>query len=174
MGQDKATLPFDGVPMVARVAEALALCVAPVRVVIRPGASSPVDLPRLEDRLEPRAPISGVHAALHACRASAVLVAACDLPEIEPRLLLALVALTPVVGGADAVVPEGPDGPEPLLGIYRPSALPVIEERVARGELSLRGLLEEIRTLRVPLEHLRPLDPELRSVRNVNLPEDLP
>jgi molybdopterin-guanine dinucleotide biosynthesis protein A len=159
--------------MARRVADALAACVDPVRVVVRPGAPAPVDLPRVEDRLPLRAALSGIHAALLACKAGAVLVAACDLPEIQPRLLLALLALTPSGDGAEVIVPTGPNGPEPLLAIYRPTVVPVIEKRVERGEHSLRGLLNEVRTLCVPLEHLRPFDPELRSFRNVNRPEDL-
>jgi molybdopterin-guanine dinucleotide biosynthesis protein A len=159
--------------MAVRVAEALGACVTPVRVVLRPGAPSPIELPRVDDRLAVRAPIAGLHAALSVCTASAVLVAACDLPEIEPRLLLALLALAPAQEGADAVVPEGTDGPQPLLAVYRPAILRAIESRVARGELSLRGLLDDVRCLRVAAEDLRRFDPELRSLRNVNRPEDL-
>jgi molybdopterin-guanine dinucleotide biosynthesis protein A len=173
MGRDKATLEWQGIPMAERVADALAACVTPVRVVVRPGQAVPVDLPRIEDRLEVRAPVSGIHAALQACRASAVLVAACDVPELAPAFLLALLALVPARGGPDAVVPEGDDGPEPLVAVYRPAVIPTIEARVDRGDLSLRGLLDEIDTLRVPVEQLRPFDPALRSLRNVNRPEDL-
>jgi molybdopterin-guanine dinucleotide biosynthesis protein A len=90
-----------------------------------------------------------------ACRASAVLVAAADLPEIQPRLLLALLALTPTGDATDVVVPMGPDGPEPLLAVYRPALVSTIERRVGRGDLSLAGLLGEVRTLEVPAESLR-------------------
>lgn len=173
MGREKARVPWRAVPMAERVAEALAACVTPVRVVVRPGTPPPVDLPSLEDRLPTQAPIAGIHAALLACRASAVLVAACDLPEIAPRFLLALIALTPSSGSADVVVPIGPRGPEPLLAVYRPSIVGEIEERVDRGELSLRGLLASVRTLEVDEGILRRFDPELRSLRNVNRPEDL-
>lgn len=173
MGRDKARLEWQGIPMAERVARALASCVTLVRVVVRPGQRPPVALPPIEDRLEVRAPVSGIHAALQACRASAVVVAPCDVPELVPSFLLALLALVPAHGGPDAVVPEGEDGPEPLVAVYRPAVIPAIEARVDRGELSLRGLLDEIDTLRVPLEHLRPFDPELRSLRNVNRPEDL-
>jgi molybdopterin-guanine dinucleotide biosynthesis protein A len=173
MGQEKARVPWRGVPMAERVADALTACVTPVRVVVRPGAAPPVELPSLEDRLSSRAPIAGIHSALLACRASAVLVAACDLPEIAPPLLLALIALTASDGDVDVIVPVGPRGPEPLLAVYRPTIVQEIEERVDRGELSLRGLLASVRTLEVDEPILRRFDPELRSLRNVNRPEDL-
>jgi molybdopterin-guanine dinucleotide biosynthesis protein A len=173
MGREKARVPWRGVPMAQRVADVLAACVTPVRVVVRPGAPPPVDLPSLEDRLPVQAPIAGIHSALRACRAGAVLVAACDLPEIAPRLLLALIALTPSSDGVDVVVPVGPRGPEPLLAVYRPTLVDEIEARVDRGELSLQALLGCVRTLEVDEGTLRRFDPELRSLRNVNRPEDL-
>ncbi len=173
MGRDKATVEFEGEPMISRVAEALAACLERVRVVLRPGSASPIDLPRIDDRLDVRAPVSGLHAALSACKTTAVLVTPCDAPEIEPRLLLALLALTPTRDNIDAIVPLGADGHEPLLAVYRPSALPVLERRVEAGKLSLRGLLEDIRVRSVPIESLRPFDPDLRSFRNRNRPEDV-
>jgi molybdopterin-guanine dinucleotide biosynthesis protein A len=153
------------------VAEVLATCVTPVRVVVAEGAPAPAGLPRVEERLPVRAPIAAVHAALVACRASAVLVAAADLPEIQPRLLLALLALTPTGDATDVVVPMGPDGPEPLLAVYRPTLVSTIERRVGRGDLSLAGLLGEVRTREVPAESLRAYDPDLRSLQGTRQPE---
>ena len=173
MGRDKATVEFEGEPMISRVADALTTCLERVRVVLRPGSASPIDLPRIDDRLDVRAPVSGLHAALFACKATAVLVTPCDAPEIQPSLLLALLALAPTRDSVDAIVPLGADGHEPLLAVYRPSALAVLERRVEAVKLSLRGLLEEIRVRSVPVEALRPFDPELCSFRNRNRPEDL-
>ncbi len=173
MGRDKARVEWHGEPLVARVARALGACVARVRLVLRPEAESPLDLARIDDRRPERAPIVGLEAALGACEASAVLVAACDLPQIEPRLLLALLALCPAEGGPDAIVPSGPRGPEPLLAIYRPRVLPELRARIERGELSLLGLVGSLDTLLVPERDLRIFDPDLASFRNVNRPEDL-
>ncbi len=173
MRREKATLAWDGVALAERVAQALGACFARVRVVLRPGAPSPVALERIDDRRELRAPIVGIEAALSACEASAVLVAACDLPEIDPRVVLALAALVPAEGGADVVAPRGPRGPEPLLAIWRPRVLPEVARRIERGELALHALLGAVDTLYVPESDLRALDPELASLRNVNRPEDL-
>jgi molybdopterin-guanine dinucleotide biosynthesis protein A len=173
MGRDKARLEWRGELLAARVARALAECVARVRIVLRPDAESPLALARIDDARPERAPIVGIEAALAACESSAVLVAACDLPEIEPPLLLALLALCPAEGGPDAIVPCGPKGPEPLLAIYRPRILPALRERIARGDLSLQRLLASIEVLLVPEADLRAFDPELASFRNVNRPEDL-
>lgn len=173
MGRDKATLPYRGEALALRVARALEACVARVRIVARTDALPELGYACIEDRHPARAPLVGVHAALAACEASAVLVAACDLPDVDPRVLLALLALVPVEGGADVVAPLGPRGPEPLLAVYRPRLLPEIERRIARGDLALQALLRDVDTLFVPEADLRALDPELASLRNVNSPEDL-
>jgi molybdopterin-guanine dinucleotide biosynthesis protein A len=157
-----AVIPGHSGRTTERVADVLATCVATVRVIVPP----------VDPRLPSSAPIAGVRAAVAACRADAVLVAARDLPEIEPRLLLALLALTPCGDGPDVVVPVGPDGPEPLLAVYRSTTVSAIERRVDRGELSLDGLLREVRTLEVPAKNLFPFDPGLRSLCSVKLPEE--
>ena len=173
MGSDKALLRYEGVPLALRVAGALGTCVERVRFVARPDLLPELGLPCIVDRHPERAPLVGIAAALAACEASAVLVAACDLPDIDPRVLLALLALTPAEGGVDIVAPLGPRGPEPLLAIYRPRLLAELERRIARGELALQALLRDVNTLFVPEADLRALDPTLASLRNLNRPEDL-
>lgn len=173
MGHEKSRVEFQSVPMIQRVADALGSCLSRVRVVIRPGSEPPIDLPCIEDGHEVRAPIVGVLAALRCCESSAVLVVACDLPEIDPRVVLALLSLVPVEGVADVVAPLGPRGHEPLLAVYRPSLIPEIERRIQAGEYSLQHLLREVNTLGIPEADLRQIDPELRSLRNINYPEDV-
>ena len=173
MGRDKATLAYQGVPLARRVADALGACVARVRLVGRAQELRELGLDVVADRHPTRAAMVGVAAALAACEASAVLVAACDLVHLDPRVVLALLALAPVDGAADAIAPLGPRGAEPLLAIYRPRLLPEIEGRIARGDLALQALLRDASTLFVPEADLRALDPTLRSFTNANFPEDL-
>ena len=173
MGRDKATLLYDGVPLALRVARALGACVERVRLVGRDPALGALGLELLPDRHPARAPMVGIAAALAACEASAVLVGACDLVQLDPRVALALLALAPADGGADAIAPLGPRGPEPLLASYRPRLLPELERRIARGELRLQALLRDVGALFVPEADLRALDPELRSLTNANFPADL-
>ena len=173
MGRDKATLEYGGIPLARRVADALGACVARVRLVGKPGELPSLGLDTILDRHPERAAMVGVAAALAACEASAVLVAACDLVHLDPRVALALLALAPVDGSADVIAPLGPKGPEPLLAIYRPRILPELERRIARGELGLQALLRDSPTLFIPESDLRALDPTLRSFSNANSREDL-
>lgn len=174
MGRDRAAVTWQGASGVERVATLLGSCLERVRIVLPPDAPNPTSLPRIDDTRGPRAAIVGLEAALSACEASAVLVAACDMPELEPRLLLALLALAPAEGGAEVVMPVTVRGPVPLLAIYRPRILPEVRRRIAVGELSLQHLLDCVQTQPVPESLLRQLDPELRSFRNLNRPEEIP
>ena len=173
MGRDKAALPVDGVAMGERVASALGACFARVRVVVRPGTRAPLALPAIEDRHHERGAMVGIAAALAAADAPWVAVAACDMPFVEPAVLLALCALAPVDSEHDIVAPLGARGPEPLLALYRKRLLPELERRIAAGELALHALLQPPRLLAVPELDLRSIDPVLASLHNVNRPDDL-
>ena len=173
MGRDKASLEWRGVPLARRVADALGACLERVRLVGKAGELPALGLDTIVDRHETRAAMVGVAAALAACEASWVFVAACDLVHLDPRVVLALLALAPVEGSFDVIAPLGPHGPEPLLAVYRPRILPELERRIARGELGLQALLRASATLWIPEEELRALDPELRSFANANSPGDL-
>jgi molybdenum cofactor guanylyltransferase len=173
MGRDKATLLYRGEPLALRVANALGACFARVRLVAKSDLRPALGIETIVERNPEHASIVGVHAALAACEASAVFVAACDLPHADPRLALALAALAPVDGGADAIAPIGPSGPEPLFAIYRPRLLPELERRIAARDFALRALLGAVKCTFVPEAELRALDPELASLRNLNRPEDL-
>lgn len=173
MGRDKATLRYRGEPLALRVARALGACFARVRLVGKAGALPELGLETIVDRSPEHASLVGVHAALAACEASAVFVAACDLPDVDPRLALALAALAPTDGDADVIAPVGPRGPEPLLAIYRPRILPELERRIAAREFALHALLGAVKCLFVPEAELRALDPQLASLHNLNRPEDI-
>ena len=112
--------------------------------------------PLLDDGVEVRAPIAGLTAGIRRARHELCVVLPVDCPRATPALLQALAGAC-----LDAAVPQT----GPLPGAYRRSALPVLERRLAAGELSLRGALAE-------LEHaVVELDPAL--LVDVDTPADL-
>ncbi len=84
--------------------------------------------PLLDDGTAERAPVFGVIAGLRAASAGVCVVLPVDCVAITAEVLRAL-------GEAVAVPQTGP-----LPGAYSTSTLPLLEERVARGQLSLRGV----------------------------------
>jgi molybdenum cofactor guanylyltransferase len=116
----------------------------------------PLPFPVLDDGSPVRAPIAGLAAGLRAASHNVCVALPVDTPLMTAEALHALAGAC-----LDAAVP--PTGPLP--GAYRQDALPVLERRLAAGELALRAALEELQTVVVKL------DPKLLA--NVNTPAEL-
>ncbi len=110
--------------------------------------------PLLDDGIEVRAALAGVVAGLRAAANDVCAILPVDCPLVTGAMLRELAEAC-----ADAAVPQT----GPLPGAYRKSALPVLEERLAAGELSLRGASLEFSVVELD---------EARLV-NVNTPAEL-
>jgi molybdopterin-guanine dinucleotide biosynthesis protein A len=111
-----------------------------------------------------------VHSALVAARTPWVLAVACDMPFIQPEAVRVL--LEARGEAVDAVCFEVAGRLEPLLAVYR-TALAAGWGAALGEDPSLRQLLSCYRTRLLPEVALRAVDPTLRSLVNVNTPEDL-
>lgn len=166
MGLDKALLPYGGAPLAARPTAALRDAGAhPVLAVggdldgLRAAGLDPVADPHQGD-----GPLGGIATALSALGdAPAVVVLACDLPDVSVEGVRAVVA---GLGEHDVAVPTVGGRLEPLHAAWRPSALPVLEACLARRELAVRDALA-----RLHVAVVEGLDP--RWLRNLNSPADL-
>ena len=103
----------------------------------------PFPFPLVDDSTSVRAPIAGVIAGLRAATHDVTVFLPVDCPAMTPE---ALRLLGEACTGA-AVPQTGP-----LPGAYAKSALPVLERRLARGELGLRAALPELDAQTVELE----------------------
>lgn len=112
--------------------------------------------PLLDDGIRVRAPLAGVVAGLRAVETEVAVFLPVDCPLVTPDALRALAEAC-----KDAAVPET----GPLPGAYAQSALPVLERRLADGELVLSDALDELDVETVAL------DEELLA--NVNTERDL-
>lgn len=112
----------------------------------------------------------GVHAALVAARTPWVVAVACDMPFVSTEALCVLLGAR---GEAvDAVCFEVAGRLEPLLAAYR-TGLAAGWGAALEEDPSLRQLLSGVRARLLPEDALRTVDPGLRSLVNVNTPEDL-
>lgn len=175
MGSDKALLQFDGRPLWSRQHRVLtAAGIEDVVIIRRPEQPdlSP-NHPHRHDQFAGAGPIAGLHAALTynlACPdpAEVIAVLAVDMPAIDAAWFTWLARHCRPDCGA---VARHADGFEPLAAIYPAAALPLIEERIRRGEHSLRGLVAALAAANlmavVPLP-----ESERRRVANWNSPAD--
>lgn len=176
-GAPKALAAVDGKPMIVRVRDALRAALPEVVVIARDRAlARDLGIPVRVDLVAGGGALAGVHAGLRWAEEQGrpgALCVACDMPFLSP-LLLRRLRDHALESRARVLAPEsfGPVGVEPLCAYYAVACLPEIEARLARGERALTGLLDPLRTDRLPLlEVLRFGDPE-RLFLNVNTPED--
>jgi molybdopterin-guanine dinucleotide biosynthesis protein A len=169
MGRDKVTLPVGGRPMGERVADALvAAGLAPVFCVGGaglPGLEVVPDAGGSARGLAGRGPMGGVLAALgHAAAAGAsmVVVLACDLPDVAPDGIRAVVAALQASPDAVVAVPVVAGRWEPLHAAWRVTASGAIPP----DEPAVHKVIAGLAHVEVP-----GLDPAW--LRNVNTPEDL-
>lgn len=175
MGVDKTLLLFDGEPLVRRVAEtAGSVCEHVVVVTNRPEAIEAAGLPPgvriLTDEVAYQGPLGGLVTALAAAEDEWVLAVAADMPWLEPSVIR---ALWDARDGAQMVMPVGEKGPEPLLALYHVSCLPEARRMLATGRRRLIAIASSVKAIEVPLDSFKDVDPGLRSIVNVNTPEEL-
>jgi len=177
MGRDKASLPFGDRPLIAHVVQALARAVSEIVLVARRGQALPdvgalpshVTLRRAYDETEGQGPLGGLAPGLRALAAPVAFVTGCDAPFVTPAFVGAVFA---ALGDADAALPFVGGRLHPLSGAYRrEAALAATEALLAAGRLRALGVFEAVRGVRVLEAALRAVDPELRSLENVNDPE---
>lgn len=182
MGRPKAWLPFGGGPLLARVVDRLMGVADPVVVAAAPDQPLPEFDPRAivaRDAVAGRGPLEGIAAGLRAIagRAEAAFVVGTDAPFVEPAFVRRLEALR-AEGAYDAALVRAGGRPHPLFAVYAIRVLPAVERLLGEGHLRASGLAREVRTRFVGEAELladpalAAADPELRSLRGVNTPEE--
>ena len=157
-GSPKALARYEGETLAERGHRVLGEAFGKVVVVGKEGDGLELPFEVLDDGSDVRASIIGVAAALRLAGAEVVVVLPTDMPLVTADLLR---TLADAVEGHDAAVPQT----GALPGAYRRTALPVLERRIAAGELAVHRALGELRT--------RVVEVDDAALRNVNEPGDL-
>lgn len=178
IGSEKAFLEFFGSMMIERTVDLVGEVVDDVVVVAR----DEEQLKRLQD-LVPEAklacdsvqgfgPVAGLAAGMAAARGGYALAVGCDLPFLKPEVLEILFDFAE---GYEAAIPAQEGGLiEPLHAVYRADSMArACETALAMDIRKIRAPLGGLRAKYVSVELLRPIDPELLSLFNLNTEEDL-
>ena len=190
MGRPKAWLDFGGEPLLSRVLRRVAGAAAPIVVVAAPDQELPelADLPVTvtRDHVADRGPLEGIRAGLSALSAgaappAAAFVSSTDVPFLAPEIVRRLAALRAegIEGSPAEVVVARTEGRyHPLCAVYALGVLPRVEALLAADRLRPFFLFEQSRTvvadeaLLLADGALAAADPALRSLQNVNTPEE--
>jgi len=129
-------------------------------------------------------PLVGTLAGLEEATESLAVVVGGDMPELVPAVIRQM--LHRMVGPADAtgrrdgywnaqgvaLESEGKTRPLPLV-LDRTSALPAAADLIATSVARLRALIEVLDVAVIPEDEWRKLDPEGRTLSDIDLPADL-
>ncbi len=162
MGRDKALLEKDGELLLVRIARALGEVCETVRVLAPAGRYEALGYEVLPDLRPGQGPLGGIETALSNCASEWALIVACDVPNVDGEWLRTLAG---AVEDRYAVIASG-DPPNPLVAVWRRSALGAVSRAIDKGKLRVRDLLEEL-----PVRLLIP--PRAEILANWNEPKDV-
>lgn len=170
MGADKATLVVDDTPLLTRVVCALRAAGADDVLVVGggPGAADAAGAvgARFEaDRWPGEGPLGGLITGLSLIATELAVVAACDLPDIDPEVVHELARALAGDEKLDGVVPTVDGRSQPLLAAYRRRCADALAPAFAVGQ---RRLDEALHVLVID----RPVRDE-RSFADLDTPADL-
>ncbi|BAY12430.1 molybdenum cofactor guanylyltransferase [Calothrix sp. NIES-2098] len=190
MGQDKALIPIQGIPMLQRVFSIAQACADTVYVVtpwperyqhlLLPGCQFIQELPSSPSSLSSHTPhtshppsspshgpLVGFAQGMAQVQTEWVLLLACDLPKLKVEVLQAWITRLDSVGDdAIAALAHHAKGWEPLCGFYRRRCLPELLDFINQGGRSFQQWLKQH-----PVQVLPVLEAEMFF--NCNTPEDL-
>lgn len=175
MGSPKAWLPFGPERMLQRVSRLASQAAEPIVIVAAPGQSLP-ELPTavtiVHDPIEGRGPLQGLATGLSAMPDQVELVYATstDVPFLMPEWID---WLAEAIGSNAIAIPQVGGYWHPLAAVYRAAEVsPVVTRLLADDRLRPVFLMESLPCRVVTEDELRAIDPELRTLWNLNTLED--
>lgn len=100
-----------------------------------------------KDLVSGKGPIGGLYSALMNAKHQRVLILACDMPHLDPRILSLLLEYD-----GDLVVPKWRNGYlEPLCSLYSKKQASIVEEMLANRELKISKLFAKVERSEFPI-----------------------
>jgi len=175
-GRDKLAEPVDGRPLLDLAVEAVAVVAGDVLVVAPPDVDPvvPAGARVVHDASPYEGPLAGCLTGLTAAREPLVLVVGGDMPSLEPAVLSLLVRALEA-SSSDATLLEYRGRRQQLpFAVRTGSGTEIARRLLAQGERRLGALAERLTVRSLSEGEWRPLDPEARTLRDVDEPADLP
>ncbi len=170
MGQNKALLPWRGVPLIQHIVERLREIGDDLLMVTNtPQEYAFLGLPMVPDVIPHGGSLVGLYSGLEAIRHPWGLAAPCDAPFVDVDLVRYMLSLRE---GHQAVVPVIGGRHEPLHALYHKSCLPAMRGQIDADHKRVTSFYSEVRIRFLREEEIDRFDPEHLSFLNANTPED--
>ena len=165
MGEDKARIEVEGVPMAVRIGNALNDEGFAVTVL---GAERIEGFSFQPDPEEFQGPLFAI--SMFRPTADLVFVTGCDIPLFDAKVIELLESFR---GEADACVPNIQGKLQPTCALYRTACFETARETIAEGKKSLFAWLDKLNVREVSEDEFRNGGIEPKSCLGANTPEEL-
>ena len=165
MKTPKGTIRFHDKPQYQHLFDVLSPLCEKVYVSVKLKSES-LPLPQIEDQLKIQSPLNGIFSALKVSASTAWLVVANDMPLVDTETLQTLIHHRDPSRVAACFYDSSGKRPEPLISIWEPASVPLLETFIENGKISPRQFLEEHDIRIIPIN-------DNKALLNINSPEDL-
>lgn len=174
MGVDKAFLPFMGETLLERVMNRVAPLADELFVTTNHPEKYPdTGIPLFKDVLPGKGALGGLLTALSVAKFPVLIVVACDMPFVNPDILIAATDRLDSTR-SDAIVPLVKQGYEPFHAVYRrETCLNAVQKALDRGESRLISWFSAVNVTPFAEKDLLQYDPLQIAFWNINTKEDL-
>ncbi|HTJ53311.1 MAG TPA: molybdenum cofactor guanylyltransferase [Cyclobacteriaceae bacterium] len=166
MGHDKSLITFHNKPQREYLFDLLNTLCDKVYTSCKKGDEVPSSLNPLPDQFEIESPINGILSAFSQNSTAAWLTVPVDMPEVNLEILNYLINNRSDNHIATCFFDSEGKNPEPLLTLWEPPAVSLLQKFYEAGNISPRDFLKQsnVNTLTIP---------DKRALRNINSPDDL-
>ena len=167
LGRDKVLLPFKGKPLALHMHDLFEGLFHRTLLIGHPRTElENYGVTCTPDLIPGKGILGGIYTALVFCSTPYVFVAGVDMPFLTPSLISGILNHR---HDADAVIPKGPKGMEPLCAVYSTSCTSTIKRNIESGTLRIMAALDG---LRIVSPEINPAAGEPDPFLNINYPED--
>ncbi len=171
MGQNKALIEIEGVPIINRIYDLFKELFEEVIIVTNHAASfKNFGSKILQDLIPGRGALGGLYTGIFFSSFQYSFCVACDMPFLNKSLVQYLFEN---IRGDDVIVPRTTDGLQPLHAIYSKNCLAPMQRIIEKGGYRIIDFYKMVRVKIVDEKDFLFLDPCKQSFINLNTPEEL-
>jgi len=123
----------------------------------------------VKDIIPETGPLGGLYSGLQLSSNDYSFVVACDMPFIDPSIILHLKNCT-FSGSYDVIVPEFNGFIEPLYAFYSKNCIPIILKYINQQNYKIRSFYSHVKVKEIPCHKFQTIE---RAFFNINTREDL-
>lgn len=173
MGTNKAFLEINGIRLIDNILAIYQKLFSEIIIVTNDPSSYTEfsDTMIVTDIYKGKGSLGGLYTGLFYATYDYSFVAACDMPFLNEDFIIYLI--NQLDNKHDIIVPQPPEGFQPLHAIYSKNCLSHIKKLLSVDKLKIAGFYKEVRLFPIVEENIKTFNKDGRLFLNINTPEDL-